>query len=91
MKSVPLRSWYSRLRSSRLAPRLGFPGPPYRRSLGSRRPRGTFHDFMVKPGAGLPGCRGRRAPSGTDLCFPEVRGQSQTSCPASPGPTVGPT
>lgn len=33
---------------------------------------------------------GGHAPSGTDLCFPEVRGQAQTSCPAPPGPGVGP-
>lgn len=50
---------------------------------------------MVRLGALLPGVGGgmgglRRAPSGIDWCFPEVRGQGQTSCLASPGPGVVP-
>lgn len=54
---------------------LGFPGLPCPRSLGRQRPHGTFGDFTAKLGAGLPGRRGRRAPSGTDRVFlkPEAK------------------
>ena len=69
-----------------------FLGWLYLESLGSHRLHGPSSNFTVKSGAGLSGGGGvGGAPSGTDRCFPEVRGRPHTSCPASPGPGMVPT
>ena len=80
---LEVSAWHIALQLPRLAV-FGEPGEP-QASWTEQQFHGKVRRWAVRRRGG------GGAPSGTDRCFPEVRGRPHTSCPASPGPGMVPT